>query len=119
MTRVVRALNGESIPATLNGVFIGIKAERERQDNKWGPQSWPDGTHERYAVQADRYRQECDDAALLDGNGNCGLTWRHILLEEVFEALAETDPGKLRVELIQALAVGARWLEDLDSREAL
>jgi len=47
-------------------------------------------------------------------------TWEMILLEEVWEALAETDPVKLRAELIQVAAVAVAWVEDIDSRhEAL
>lgn len=100
-------------------VLIGVSLERDRQDLKWGPQSHPDGTHERYESQRDRYRQECEDAAIsTNRQGDPAVTWRHIFLEKVFEAMAETDPEKLRVELIQALAVGTAWVEDLDRRGA-
>jgi len=34
-------------------------------------------------------------------------------MEEVFEALAETDPEKLELELIQAAAVIVAWVEKL------
>ncbi|MGH3467454.1 MAG: hypothetical protein ACRDQF_06970 [Thermocrispum sp.] len=44
------------------------------------------------------------------------LTWRHILLEEVAEALAEDDPARLRRELVQVVAVGAQWLQAIDNR---
>jgi hypothetical protein len=48
-----------------------------------------------------------------------GITaWDGVLLEEVFEALAETDPAKLRTELVQVAAVIVNWLEDIDSRTA-
>lgn len=96
-------------------VFVvqDIRNERERQEAKFPDQHLPDGTHERFRWQAIRYRDATDEAA-----GTGGLTWRHILLEEVFEALTETDPGKLREELIQSAAVIVRWVEDIDSREA-
>ena len=45
-----------------------------------------------------------------------GLSWRDILLEEVHEALAESDPAALRTELIQCAAVIQAWLWELDSR---
>ena len=66
-------------------------------------------------IRFDRRRHvwclRCDEAAK---SGT--LTWRHILLEEVFEALAESDPAKLRTESIQSAAVIAAWVEDIDSR---
>ncbi|MEY9934267.1 hypothetical protein ABH926_008932 [Catenulispora sp. GP43] len=39
-----------------------------------------------------------------------------MLLEEVYEALAEVDPAALRAELVQVAAVAAAWVEDIDSR---
>ena len=45
-------------------------------------------------------------------------TWADILREEYFEALAETDPARLRVELIQVAAVAVAWVEAIDRAEA-
>lgn len=45
-----------------------------------------------------------------------GPCWRTILAEEVYEAFAETDPARLRHELVQVAAVAAAWVEDIDSR---
>ncbi len=42
--------------------------------------------------------------------------WRDILLEEVFEALAEEEPKELRKELVQVAAVAAQWVEAIDRR---
>lgn len=53
-------------------------------------------------------------AALAAEHG--GLTWRHILAEEMFEALAESDPAKLRAELVQVAAVAVQWVEAIDRR---
>lgn len=42
-----------------------------------------------------------------------------MLLEEVFEAMAEDGPSALRTELVQVAvvaAVAAAWIEDIDSR---
>lgn len=39
-----------------------------------------------------------------------------MLLEEVFEAMAESDLVKLRAELVQTSAVCVAWIEDIDSR---
>lgn len=90
----------------------GIGMERVAQDEKWGLQHYPDGTSEDYADLADAYRESCD-AMHKSGQG----TWADIALEEFYEALAETDPDKLRAELVQAAAVLAAWIEDIDSRE--
>jgi len=40
----------------------------------------------------------------------------HVFEEEAMEVLAEEDPVKLRVELIQVMAVCAKWIADIDSR---
>jgi hypothetical protein len=45
-----------------------------------------------------------------------GATWLLIALEEVFEALVEDDPVKLRAELVQAAAVLVAWIEAIDRR---
>jgi len=89
-----------------------IDAERQAQLAKWGDQRHPDGTGGPMAQQcADITRAGCQQAAE-DGS----LTWKHILAEEVWEALAETDPGRLRAELVQVAAVCAAWIHDLDRR---
>lgn len=46
------------------------------------------------------------------------VTFADILLEEVFESLAEDDPDKLRAELIQVAAVAAQWIEAIDRKDA-
>lgn len=95
------------------GVLPEIAAERERQDEKWGEQNHPDGTGPGFAIDAKRARHRCNLAAAL------GLvSYRDILNEEVFEAFAESDPDKLRVELIQVAAVAVAWIEKLDRERA-
>lgn len=44
------------------------------------------------------------------------LTHAHVLEEEFWEAMAETEPAKLRAELIQVAAVCLKWVLDIDSR---
>jgi len=61
--------------------------------------------------RADAARRACERAA---ASGR--LTWRHILFEEVAEALAEDDPALLRGELVQVGAVVAQWLQAIDHR---
>ncbi|MBQ0827662.1 hypothetical protein [Streptomyces tagetis] len=96
----------------LRAIAEDIDAERQRQLAKFGDQHHPDGTGYNGSTQhADFWRQSCQ-AAFSDGEG----TWGHVLLEEVYEALAEKDPAALRNELVQVAAVAAAWIADIDSR---
>ncbi|MFF1417610.1 hypothetical protein [Streptomyces sp. NPDC058280] len=94
-------------------VLADVQAERDAQDALFGVQDLPDGTgitgdEER----ATRARHVCD-VMFERGEG----TFRDVFYEEVMEALAETDPVKLRGELIQTIAVGVKWVEAIDRRE--
>jgi hypothetical protein len=96
-----------------NNVLAEVLSERGAQERQWGSQSHPMGTSvERYAGVADISRSMCDIAAR---NGN--LTWVKILTEEFYEALAEEDPDKLRIELLQVAAVCVQIVEDLDRKD--
>ena len=106
-----------------------VLAERARQDAKWGEQNHPDGTgpetrpllphlrinalppHAHARDLADAFTSSTNDHAAADN-----VTWTDILLEEVFEALAEDDETKLRTELVQVAAVAAQWVEAIDRR---
>ena len=92
-------------------MLADIKAEREAQDRMWGVQEFPDGSGPEFTEDADRAKHECATAYQ---RGE--LTWRHILAEEFFEALAETDPAALRTELVQTAAVAVKWIQSLDRR---
>ena len=99
-------------PTFLNVVEGLVRAERERQDERWGEQNHDDGTGEPGdAENRDLIRERCE-ANFYVGAG----TWRHILDEEVAEAYAETDPWKLRRELVQVAAVAMAWVECIDRR---
>lgn len=93
-------------------VLEEVSEERARQRAKWGEQELPDGTGGR------RREEERDGAQILcDLRAATGsLAWRHILEEEVAEALAETDPAALRAELLQVAAVAVQWIEAIDRR---
>lgn len=114
---------------TPHPVLDEIRNERARQDVHFGEQNWPDGTGPRvpfaghlcYMGQAADDMRRATKAAAgefpgLDPARYGPLTWRHILLEEVFEALAECDEAKLRVELVQVTAVAVAWVEAIDRR---
>lgn len=106
--------------------------ERRRQDEKWGEQNHPDGTGEHsmplsrivfHRPAAPGGRHCASELALLakeatDRAARAGMvTWTDILLEEVFEALAEDDSDKLRTELVQIAAVATQWVEAIDRRQ--
>lgn len=108
-------------------VLAEIETERLLQVEKWGEQHHPDGTgpqvpftagvaymHELAARARRATKAAAGEIAGLKNHGP--LTWRHILLEEVFEALAEADPFNLRTELIQVGAVAVAWAEAIDLR---
>lgn len=101
-------LNAPAMVAVIEDVI----AERHRQHARWGEQDLPDGTggpHSEEALKSARFA--CEWAV----GRNC-LTWRHVLAEEVAEAFAETDPTRLRAELIQVAAVALQWVEHIDRR---
>ncbi|SEG97088.1 hypothetical protein SAMN05444920_110209 [Nonomuraea solani] len=102
------------VPGSLARVLADVTAERAAQDAMWGMQVLPDGTGSAGTVtESDRARLETETAAR-DG----ALTWRHILAEEVMEAFAESDPDRLRAELIQVAAVAVKWTQSLDRRRS-
>lgn len=91
-------------------IFDDVVIERHRQIAKWGVrQNHPDGTSSRWELERDIVRD------FVNAHAEAGtLTWLHILREEVSEAFAETDPLKLRAELVQVAAVVFAWIEQLD-----
>ena len=106
-------MGGEPVTEA-HDIVAEIHRERYRQDKTWGEQNHPDGTGgEMWQILANTYRRMCQDAAAAGQ-----VTWRHILMEEVTEALAEGSPSKLRAELIQVAAVAAAWVEAIDRRTA-
>lgn len=91
-------------------VLSEIGLERSAQDAKWGEQNHPDGTGAPWDEKlAKSCRIACEKAAE-EGR----LTWRHILMEEMAEAFAETNHVALRKELVQVAAVAAAWVEAID-----
>jgi predicted house-cleaning noncanonical NTP pyrophosphatase (MazG superfamily) len=104
-------MRNEQEPGSLEKVLADITAERAAQDRMWGVQEFPDGTGPAFAGAADKAKDDCADAW---SRGE--LTWRHVLAEEFYEALAETDPEPLRNELVQTAAVAVKWIQSLDRR---
>lgn len=97
-----------------DAVLIEVAAERARQDERWGEQNHPDGTGSPdQAKLAELARTWCEDT-FGAGYG----TWADVLAEEVAEALAESDPARLRAELVQVAATAVCWIEAIDRRIA-
>lgn len=118
---------------TMSNVLHDILQERHRQNEKWDEQNHPDGTGPNELPLLEVWYHDDNDCSPLEdssakdlakaatkstdeGHGSGYGTWADILLEEVFEALAESDPAKLRTELIQVAAVATQWVEAIDRR---
>lgn len=104
---------------TVSKVLGEVSEERVRQQIKWGEQNHPDGTGPGRRWPALFSHTMADSAHIAQlqvdheaKNGVC--TYGGILLEEVFEAMAESDPMKLRAELLQVAAVAVAWVEKID-----
>lgn len=100
--------------------FSDVLGERQNQILKWGVQSLPDiagdkfevaASREFFADLADNYKEDAETRPPDD------LDWAGVLLEEVYEALAEPDPAKKRAELIQVAAVLLAWERDIQTRD--
>jgi hypothetical protein len=98
--------------AALRRVLAEVEAERQRQHARFGEQSLPDGTGgEGWREAAQEEREALQRATLLGRD-----TYANIFSEEVCEAFAESDPAKLRAELVQVAAVAVQWIEAIDGR---
>ena len=91
-------------------VYDEIKVERDRAEVKFPDQHLPNGTSNDMWGGIETAAKVVTDSRHKHG----GLTWLHVLYEEVCEAFAEEDPAKLRAELVQVAAMSVRWIEDLD-----
>jgi hypothetical protein len=95
---------------SLIDILNEVWEERILQHAKWGEQNHPDGTGSDLDVAvAHDARKTCQTKAR---QGR--VTWQDILEEEVCEAYAESDPVKLRAELVQVAAVAVAWAEKID-----
>lgn len=94
------------------------RSEAYRQVELWGVQHHPVHQVIGRPTYSAGFRARADEwkriNALRVDEGR--LSWDGILLEEVFEALAETDPKKQREELIQTAAVALSMVADIDSK---
>lgn len=92
-------------------IFEEFAQERGAQLAQWGDQPLDLGFGtEQFKYLARLHREACNAAN--------PVTHQHVLLEEVYEALAEEDPAKARDELVQVGAVVVKIIEDIDRRAA-
>lgn len=98
------------IPPETVAVLEEVAQERLRQDQKWGPLSYRVGMNARkYEMpEESRAKQLCETASK-DGT----LTWGHILVEELAEALDSFSEAEQERELVQLAAVAIWAIEDL------
>ena len=103
-------------------VLAEVLAERMRQDKKWGEQNHPD-IHP--TIQGETGEDTClnmgiptarQQKAWVDKCGPENGAFADIILEELCEAVEESDPAKRRKELIQIAAVSVSWVEAMDRR---
>jgi hypothetical protein len=109
-------------------VLTDVAAERGRQIARYGTNSdLADGTglderwlghgldplqqHTAWDIQID-FRADYEAHEAEHGKP----TWMHLVREEVAEAFQESDPARLRAELIQVAALCVSWIEKLDAR---
>lgn len=97
----------------IENIVLEIATERYKQHEKWGRQDhesiYSEANRQQYERNAERWKI-VNDQRVRAGR----LTWDGILLEEVFEALAEEDLELRRAELIQVAAVAAAEVEAID-----
>lgn len=105
---------------TTDNVLKEVAEERQLQDIRFDEQNHPIVSPTYGQSSRDFYHNEAllwkltNDQRFKSGD----LAWDGILLEEVYEALAESDPKKIRAELIQVAAVAVAAIECLDRAAA-
>lgn len=97
----------------IDHVLDEVYGLRVDQNRNWG-YDWlchPDGTSDRFRAIADTTRWREQEAA---GKGT--VTWQQILDADTAAAYAETDPARLREQLLRVAATAVAWCEALDRR---
>lgn len=90
-----------------------VVSERLAQIEQWGTQDHPSTYGESDRRQAERTAEYWKAINTARVELEC-LSWDGILLEEVYEALAESDPLLRRMELVQVAAVALAEIESID-----
>ena len=105
--------------AAMDKVLADVRLERQRQRSLLGEQNW-----EMVSGESTRFMAEHMAISLKAVNDEANkhgykLYWANIILEEIYEALAETDPDKQYVEAIQAAAVLVQIAEYLKRQRSI
>jgi hypothetical protein len=103
-------------------VLDDIRAERARQVFRYGDNAdTPDGTGPEVmwlnnisGLSATTIEKAFRDE--YESHGEVAPSWMHLVREEVAEAFLETNPTRLRAELVQVGALVASWIEQIDRR---
>ena len=111
-----------------NPLYEAVKLERDRQDSKWGVQSHPslpEGI--KLGPNSDKNSRLCRSLGIPtqdQAQRECELradrgelTWSHIAIEELSEAVCASTEEHRRDELIQLAAVCLAWAEDIDRKK--
>lgn len=105
-----------------------ILRERARQDRLWGKQDHPFTIIPDNIMESNKavrnsvcnwYEIPTEERAKEKLNLSASkneLTWSHIIIEELSEAISEADPEKRRAELIQLAAVVIASIENIDQK---
>lgn len=97
----------------IENIATEVVGECIKQELKWGEQNHPLVYHpdkvRMFANSADRTKA-MNDARVAEGS----LAWDGILLEEVYEALGESDLDLMRAELVQVAAVAVTMIDYID-----
>lgn len=108
-------LDGEEITnmatTTQYAVVDAVVKELDAAVAKFPNQTLAWGGHADWTTQADWYKW-------LNDSESHTHTWLHILLEEVYEAAAETHPQRICEELMQVAAMAIRAAHDITRRPA-
>lgn len=106
-------------------VFEEVLLEQVNQYMKWGEQNHPsvdvmlsqqgriyERMSEHYEVPTQQRAKFLCDKAAKDGD----LTYSHVIIEELCEAINSVDDSERRIELIQLAACVVQWIQAIDRR---
>ncbi|HET6354637.1 NUDIX hydrolase [Streptomyces sp.] len=103
------ALNGAAPGNTTAAVLAEVYVERHQQDDKWGEQN-----HRHASAEDTDTARELAEAFKVINDRPEERTWHTIVLQEAYEAGAETDPARIRAELVQVAASAVAQIEAID-----
>jgi hypothetical protein len=107
----------------INKHIENLENELKRQIEKWGIKDHPSTTsgrniekdriHNYYEIPSEERAKYLLGKAEKEGN----LSWSHIAIEELSEAIAEPDPSKRYEEVCQLACVCLNWMDSIFRKE--